>query len=143
VLAGVLLGPSWAAAVALFVGIIRNIMGTGTIYAFPGGIPGGITVGLAYRLLRELNKTERTASIAALFEPVGTVLVGATLSLYLIAPIIGDVRLLSQLERNPLALIALWSGWAASSISGSAIGFAVLLILRKVGVTRETLFGEK
>ena len=42
--AGVLLGPWYAALMALATGTIRNILGMGTIYAFPGGIPGALVV---------------------------------------------------------------------------------------------------
>jgi len=144
VLSGVLLGPLWAATAALFIGIIRNAFGTGTVYAFPGGIPGGFIVGVVYWILKRLKKTGKTILVAAFFEPIGTVFVGATLSLYLVAPLIGDVKLLSQFGEGPLvALLVLWSGWAVSSVLGSIIGFSVLLGLNRIGISKETLFGEK
>lgn len=143
-LAGVLLGPLWAAVAAVIIGLIRNMLGIGTIYAFPGGIPGGIVAGSIYWLLRKMKKTGRTLLLSALFEPFGTVFIGATLALYSVAPWIGDVRLLSQLERGPLVtLLILWSGWAISSVPGSILGFIVLLVLNKMKINRETLFGEK
>ncbi len=143
-LTGVVLGPLWAAIAALFIGIIRNALGIGTVYAFPGGIPGGIVVGIVYWLLKRFRKSGKTALVAAFCEPIGTVFIGATLALYLVAPWIGDVKLLSQLNEGPLiALLALWSGWALSSIFGGILGFVVLLILNQVGISRETLFGEK
>ncbi|MEM2127026.1 MAG: energy coupling factor transporter S component ThiW [Candidatus Bathyarchaeia archaeon] len=139
---GVLLGPLWAAAAAIIIGLIRNALGIGTIYAFPGGIPGGLVVGAVYWALRRLRKG-RLPLISALFEPVGTVLIGATLSLFLVAPWIADPRLLSQLEKGPLtALILLWSGWALSSVSGSLIGLIILLALDRIGINREVLFRE-
>lgn len=39
-LARVLLGPWYAALMAVATGTIRNILGLGTLYAYPGGIPG-------------------------------------------------------------------------------------------------------
>jgi energy coupling factor transporter S component ThiW len=138
---GVLLGPLWAAAAALIIGLVRNALGIGTIYAFPGGIPGGLVVGAAHWLLRRMGGRRRLPLISALFEPIGTVFIGATLSLFLVAPIIGDPRLLSQLEKGPMtALIILWSGWALSSISGSILGFIILIALDRMGINRETLF---
>jgi energy coupling factor transporter S component ThiW len=143
-LTGVLLGPLWAAVTAIFIGIIRNALGIGTIYAFPGGIPGGVIVGTVYWLLKKMKKSGKTLLSSALFEPFGTVFIGATMALYLVAPWIGDVRLLSQLEKGPwVALLILWSGWALSSISGSILGFIALLVLNKMKINRETLFGEK
>lgn len=143
-LTGVLLGPLWAAVAAVFIGLIRNALGIGTIYAFPGGIPGSVVVGSVYWLLKKMKKTGRIPLLSALFESVGTVFIGATIALHLVAPWIGDVRLLSQLEKGPLiALLILWSGWALSSVSGSILGFTILLVLNKMKINRETLFGEK
>jgi energy coupling factor transporter S component ThiW len=140
---GVLLGPIWAAVTALIIGIIRNSLGIGTIYAFPGGIPGGIIVGLFYALFKKLLRSKKKVMFAALTEPIGTILIGATLSLFLVAPWIGDVRLLSQLEKGPIiALIMLWGGWTLSSISGCIIGLIILLILDRMNINRETLFGR-
>lgn len=143
-LTGVLLGPLWAAAVAIFVGIIRITLGIGTIYAFPGGIPGGIVVGIVYWLIKKMKKNGKILLSSALFEPIGTVLIGATIALYLVAPFIGDIKLLSNLGKGHLiALLILWSGWALSSILGSIFGFIILLVLDKMSINRETLFGEK
>jgi energy coupling factor transporter S component ThiW len=143
-LAGVLLGPLWAAVVAIFTGIIRNAFGIGTLYAFPGGIPGGVVVGIFYWLLRKFKKTGKVPLLSALFEPVGTLFIGATVSIYLIAPWLGTQKLLSLLEGGPLtALLLLWSGWAVSCVPGSVLGFIILLTLDRAKITRKTLFGER
>ncbi len=134
-LTGVILGPWWGALVAVLIGIVRNLLGVGTIFAFPGGIPGAIVVGLAYGAMRRF-KGRRFRYAAALFEPLGTVLIGATFSLFLVAPIIGWRPLLSLIEGlGPLpALLTLWFGWSISSVTGSAMGYIVLLILDRVGL---------
>lgn len=134
-LAGVMLGPWWAAAAAILIGIVRNILGIGTIYAFPGGIPGGVVVGLVYLVTRR-SKRPAIRYLAALAEPIGTVLIGGTLSLAVIAPIIGDPRLLGAVEQYGLwrFLPVFWSGWALSSIPGSVAGYLVLLALDRIGV---------
>lgn len=143
-LAGVLLGPLWAAVVAIFTGIIRNAFGIGTLYAFPGGIPGGVVVGIVYWFLRKFKKTGKVPLLSALFEPVGTLLIGATVSICLVAPWLGTQKLLSLLESGPLtALLLLWSGWAVSCVPGSVLGFIILLTLDRAKITRETLFGER
>lgn len=143
-LAGVLLGPLWAAVVAIFTGIIRNAFGIGTLYAFPGGIPGGVVVGIVYWLLRKFKKTGKVPLLSALFEPVGTLFIGATVSICLVAPWLGTQKLLSLLESGPLtALLLLWSGWAVSCVPGSVLGFIILLTLDRAKITRETLFGER
>lgn len=49
VIAGVLLGPIPAAVIALVIGILRNLLGIGTLMAFPGGIIGAYVAGLVYQ----------------------------------------------------------------------------------------------
>lgn len=135
-LAGIILGPWWAALAAVFIGAVRNMLGIGTLYAFPGGVPGAIVVGLVYRLTRRLGGRLGRYS-AALLEPVGTVLIGGTFSLFIYAPAIGDVRLLGALEeKGALQLLPVfWAGWAASSVPGALLGYLVIIALDKMGLT--------
>ncbi len=143
-LLGVLVGPFWAATAAIIVGIIRNGLGIGSIYAFPGGIPGGLVVGAVYWLLKRLKLGKKTRLTSAVAEPIGTVLIGVTLSLYLIGPWLQTAEILELLSEEGvlLAYLAFGAGWAVSSVSGSILGFSVLLILNRMGINRETLFGE-
>jgi len=142
---GVLVGPFWAAIAAIFIGTIRNMFGIGTLYAFPGGIPGGIIVGTVYWLLKRLTMSKKIRLIAAFTEPIGTLLIGVPLSLFLLAPWIGTQKFLDLAAEEGafFAFLILGSGWALSCIPGSIIGFIILLILNKAGINRETLFGEK
>lgn len=142
---GVLAGPFWAVVAAIFIGTVRNMLGIGTIYAYPGGIPGGIVVGIAYWFLKRLGVSERVRLVAALTESVGTLLIGAPLALFLVALWVGTKSLLdlTTSEGPLLALLTFGAGWALSSIPGSIIGFVVLLNLRRAGISRESLFGEK
>lgn len=142
---GVLVGPFWAAVSAIFIGIIRNMLGIGTPYAFPGGIPGGIVVGIVYWLLENFKVNRKTRFISALAEPIGTVVIGAPLALFLVAPWMGTQNLLSLTadEGVLLAFLIFGAGWALSCVPGSILGFTVLLILNKAGLGRETLFGEE
>ena len=114
--AGVLLGPWWAAGSALVTATLRFSLGTGSVFAFPGSPFGALAVGLAYRLWRRDE--------AALFEPVGTVFLGATLGAVLISPYLGAAG---------GGLVALMVTFALSSIPGAAIGYAVLKALRRSG----------
>ena len=128
-LAGVILGPIDAAIIAILVGLIRNMYGIGTIYAFPGGIPGGVIVGITYIILKNFSGSRRARLISIWMEPVGTVLIGATISIYIVAPGIGDVAMLSKLEA--LGLLPLYLGWSFSSLTGVFIAFITLLVLEK------------
>ena len=116
--AGVLLGPWYAAMIALTTGIIRNALGLGTIYAFPGGIPGALVVGFIHKYLKN--------DYAALTEPLGTVVIGATISALIFAPWQG----------HPFSLSFFWIAFAVSSMPGSALGFGVLKALRRTGVLK-------
>ena len=131
---GVLLGPFWAVAAAVMIGAVRNMLGVGTVFAFPGGIPGGFVVGSVYWILKRFKRSEKTRLMSALAEPIGTLLIGVPISVFMVAPWLGQ----------PIANSLIFGfGWALSCIPGSMIGFTVLLILKRIGIGKETLFGEK
>lgn len=117
-IAGVLLGPWYAALAATVAAILRNLFGVGTLLAFPGGIPGALVVGLAHMLWRR--------SWVGLLEPVGTVLVGATVGALLVAP---------SLMGKAIPVGTLVYLFLASSIPGSILGVLILRILERAGVT--------
>ena len=57
VLAAVFLGPWYGVAIAFGTSLIRNLMGTGTLLAFPGSMVGALCCGLVYRYSRKLLPT--------------------------------------------------------------------------------------
>ena len=57
VLSAVLLGPGWGVAIAFCASLIRNLMGTGTLLAFPGSMVGALCCGLAYYFFNNLPIT--------------------------------------------------------------------------------------
>ena len=116
VVAGVMIGPWYAAISALIAGIIRNAIGTGTLFAFPGGIPGAIVVGLVFRWVRR--------DWAAMTEPVGTGLIGVPLTVFLLGPILG----------KQFAFALLFPAFMMSSVPGSIIGYVLLKALRRTNV---------
>ena len=115
-LAGVLVGPWYGALAALIAGVIRNAMGTGTLFAFPGGIPGAIVVGLIYRWAGR--------DWASLTEPFGTGLIGVGLVVLLLGPLMG----------KEYAFIFFFTAFLASSIPGSILGFFLLKALRRTRI---------
>ncbi|HID64503.1 MAG TPA: energy coupling factor transporter S component ThiW [Anaerolineae bacterium] len=117
VLSAVLLGPWYAAAVALAAGIIRNALGTGTVFAFPGGMIGAFLAGLVFRYTRNFY-------FAALGEVVGTGLIAATVSALLVGPIFLG---------KSMPLLTFIVSFSASTIAGSVIGVLGLLALRRAG----------
>jgi energy coupling factor transporter S component ThiW len=115
-IAGILVGPWYGGLAALIAGIIRNAIGTGTPFAFPGGIPGAIVVGLAYRWFRR--------DWVAFTEPVGTGFIGVGLSVLVLGPLIG----------KEVAFAFLFPAFMVSSVPGSVIGYFLLKALRKTKV---------
>lgn len=137
VLAGVLVGPAYAALAAFAISVLRNALGTGTFLAFPGSIFGALAVGLAYRYVRR-------SDLVAFLEPLGTALVGALVGYALIAGVDAPSVVLGFVRANPppaqpylgifggpLALVA---AFAVSSVPGAALGYAVLRALRRSGI---------
>lgn len=122
---GVMLGPWYAALTATLIGLIRNGLGTGTIFAFPGGIPGALVVGFAHRYL--LRKDH-----AALTEPIGTGL-GGVLSGLAVAP----AALQAGVIKAAMPLQLFVGAFLASSIPGSVIGYLALVALRRTKILEQ------
>ena len=123
---GVLVGTIFALMTATTIAALRFSLAIGSIHAFHGGMTGAIVVGIfAYILWK---KTPKYVEIAALFEPIGTVFIGATIA-QLIAPI-GGIE----------GLFTWWGLFAVSCIPGSIIGFIILLALKKANISREDFF---
>lgn len=115
-LAGVIIGPWYGGLAAFIAGLIRNALGTGTIFAFPGGIPGAIIVGLLYRWTRK--------DWATLAEPIGTGLIGVSLIVLIFGPLMG----------KEFAFLFFLTAFLASSISGSLLGFFLWRAIRKARI---------
>lgn len=113
-IAGIWVGPWYAAAAALVTASLRNSLGWGTLFAFPGSPFGALVVGYAYRLLRRDE--------AALFEPLGTGPIGATIAAWLFQPWVGSHHTLWWFQ----------VAFLSSSIPGAVLGYAVVRTLRRL-----------
>lgn len=118
VIAAVMLGPVYALAIAAAAAIIRNILGLGTLLAFPGGMIGALLAGLAYLGTRNIY-------LAGLGEIVGTGLLGALVSVWIVAPL---------LMQKTMALTTLIIAFSVSTLGGAVIGLIALHLLRKAGI---------
>ena len=118
-IAGVLLGPWYAAAAALVTATLRYNLHVGTIFAFPGSPFGALVVGYAYRVLRK--------DYAAVLEPIGTGVVGAAVAWWLFQPLV-------PASQHTLAWFMV--AFLSSSIPGAIVGYIVLLMLRRVPAMR-------
>ena len=57
VLCAVFLGPWYGVLVAFCTSLIRNLLGTGTLLAFPGSMVGALCCGLVYKMSKKLIPT--------------------------------------------------------------------------------------
>lgn len=73
VASGVLLGPVYGVANAFLISLLRNIMGTGSLLAFPGSMIGALLAGLFYKKFKNIYAS-------ALGEVIGTGFIGAILA---------------------------------------------------------------
>ncbi|MDO4281159.1 MAG: energy coupling factor transporter S component ThiW [Peptococcaceae bacterium] len=110
VVTAVLLGPWYAMGCAFVTSLIRNLMGTGSILAFPGSMVGALLAGLIYRRFQNL-------AAAACGEVFGTGILGAMLAALMAAPFLG-------------AKVAIF-GYIPSFILSSFVGAVVAAILLK------------
>ena len=133
VLAGILLGPVRSIPVPVIVGTVRLMLGIGTVFAYPGGIPGTIMVGLFQRFVTGRFRDHRIRYLSAFAEPIGTVLIGGTLSLLIIGPLLNVPSIVALLSRETViaALLTFWAGWAVSSLIGASIGYVVTIVLSR------------
>ena len=118
VIGAVMLGPVYALGIAFFAGVIRNMLGTGTLFAFPGGMIGALLAGLAYRMYKNVYS-------AGLGEVVGTGLLGTLASVYIVAPIFMG---------KSMALGMIIAAFSASTLGGTIIGIIALKILQKAKI---------
>ncbi|MEW9051990.1 MAG: energy coupling factor transporter S component ThiW [Neobacillus sp.] len=114
VLSAVLLGPYYAVAQAFGVSLLRNLMGTGSIFAFPGSMVGALLASLLFLKTKKL-------SLAFTGEVIGTGIFGAMLSYPIATLFLGR-------EATLFGFIPLF---IFSSFAGALIGFIILVVFFK------------
>ncbi len=83
VMGAVLLGPDYAVAIAFIISCLRNMLGTGSILAFPGSMIGAALAGLAYSRFKAIP-----AAMAG--EVVGTGIVGGLVAWIMATLLLGS-----------------------------------------------------
>ncbi|MDD7796197.1 energy coupling factor transporter S component ThiW [Clostridium sp. 'White wine YQ'] len=112
VLSGILLGPGYGVIVAFCISLLRNILGTGTLLAFPGSMIGAFLAGYLYL------KTKKSF-FAVLGEVFGTGILGALLSFPIAKLIMGK-------EVGALFYIV---PFLISTVGGSLIAYLLVRVL--------------
>lgn len=115
VMAAVLLGPGPAVIIAFMISLLRVMFGLGTILAFPGSMVGAFLAGFLY-------KKTKAPGLAAVGEGVGTGVVGALAAVPFAAVFMG----------NAAGAFAFIPPFLVSSISGSLIGWLLVLQIKKI-----------
>lgn len=125
VLCGVLLGPGYSVGVAFTAALLRNLLGLGSLLAFPGGMCGALLCGLAYR---------RTHSLPAalLGEVFGTSVLGG-LCAYPVA-----IFLMGQSAAS-VAFYAYIFPFLVSTAGGAIISAVVLYGLKRSHVLQQMM----
>ncbi len=114
VLAAVLLGPGWGVGIAFAVSLIRNLMGTGSLLAFPGSMVGALCCGLVYQKTKKYIPT----FIAEVF---GTGVLGGMLA-YPVAAL---------LMNREAALFTYVIPFLVSTAGGTLIAAALIAVLAR------------
>ncbi len=106
VVGAIILGPVNAAIVAFSISLLRNMLGVGTLLAFPGSMVGALLAGYFYQWTKKEH-------FALLGEVIGTGFLGALIA-YPIAKLLLGRDVLAYAYIIPFSL---------SSIAGALIGF--------------------
>ena len=115
ILAAVVLGPGWGVGIAFCASLIRNLLGIGSLLAFPGSMVGALCCGLIFRFTGKLAPT-----CAA--EALGTGILGG-LAAYPVA------KLLMGLA--PAGFTVYMLPFFISTFTGSVLAFVLLRVFEK------------
>lgn len=118
ILCAVLVGPWWGLAAAFIASLIRNLLGLGSLLAFPGSMCGALLSGLLYRYLKKLP-------YAYVGEVFGTGIIGGMLSYPVAALLMGN---------DAAALFTFVVPFLISTCGGTIIAIIVTLPLKKAGL---------
>lgn len=114
VLSAVLLGPAYAVLQAFTVSLLRNMMGTGSIFAFPGSMIGALLAAFLFMKTKKIT-------FAFFGEVIGTGVLGA----------IACFPIATLLLGQEAALFGFIPSFILSSFAGSIFGFILLSVMMK------------
>jgi energy coupling factor transporter S component ThiW len=119
VLAAVTLGPLPATGIAFMIALLRNLLGFGTLLAFPGGMIGAFLAGVLYMKFRR-------KIWAAIGEVVGTGIIGAFFA----------VPYAKLLMGSTAGAFFFMPPFLVSSIAGAVIGWMVLAKVKEKNLVK-------
>ena len=116
IIGGVFLGPWYSLGMAFCVSLLRNILGTGTIMAFPGSMCGALLAGLLYQWRPKIW-------MSCLGEVIGTGIISAFLAWPISIFILG----------TPSAPFAMLVPFMTAALVGVVIASLLLFLMHRSG----------
>ena len=117
ILGGVFLGPGYSVGMAFVTSLLRNLMGTGTLLAFPGSMCGAFLCGILYKYGKRLP-------LAYAGELFGTSVIGGFLSYPIAALLMGSES----------AVYGFVFPFFVSSFGGTVIAAVLVTAMKKMRV---------
>ena len=114
VLSAVFLGPWYGFGIAFCTSLIRNLLGTGTLLAFPGSMIGALCCGLVYKYTGKLTFTY-------VAEIIGTGIIGGLLAYPVAAFVMG----------KEVALFVYVVPFLVSTVGGTLIAAVLITVLKQ------------
>ena len=118
----VLLGPWWGVGVAFVASLLRNLLGLGSLMAFPGSMFGALLCGLVYAKTKNLIAT-------LVGEVFGTGIIGGLLSYPVAVAFMGVVA-------GSIAFYAYVVPFLVSTVGGSILAGILVFTLQKSGALK-------
>ncbi|NLW77863.1 MAG: energy coupling factor transporter S component ThiW [Ruminococcaceae bacterium] len=119
ILCAVLLGPWYGVGVAFTASLLRNLLGLGSLLAFPGSMCGALLCGIVYWKLKNLPLT-------LLGEVFGTAVLGGLLSYPIAIIFMGQ-------SAGSIAFYAYVVPFLISTAAGAVLAGIIVVALRKAG----------
>lgn len=119
VLSAIVLGPTYTVCNAFLISLLRNILGIGSLLAFPGSMIGALLAGIIYK---KFNKT----IFAVIGEIIGTGILGSLLAFPIANLIMG----------KKVGAFFFIIPFLVSTIGGSLISYFIVGILEKTKVIK-------
>ena len=120
ILAAVMLGPGWGVGIAFCASLLRNLLGLGSLMAFPGSMLGALLCGIVYWKWKAIFPT-------LLAEVFGTSVLGGLcaypVAIFLVGESVGSI-----------AFYAYIIPFLISTAAGSILAYILVTILEKGGV---------
>lgn len=120
ILCAVFVGPWYGLACAFIASVIRNLLGLGTLLAFPGSMCGALLSGLLYKYMKKLP----AAYVGELF---GTAVIGGILAFPVANLLMG----------KSVAIFTFVLPFFISTCGGTVIAIVITVALKKAGVLKK------